>query len=119
VLAFEGTDLPEAIILRSVLERNGFVGAAVSLIATEVSWFRLVASSRFAISAPIFQVLPVIVKRWTRETDSGERNPRAQKRRGGKSCSSKINTRGELANTRIIGLDKVAGWVGRRVGTGG
>ena len=61
MLAFEGTDLPEAIILQSMSEVNGFFGAAVSLIGAAVWWVVSVAFSRFAISVPIFQVLPFAV----------------------------------------------------------
>ncbi len=62
MLAFEGTDLPEAIILRSMSGGNGIFGAVVSPIGAEVWWFGSAAVSGFVISAPIFQVLPVAVR---------------------------------------------------------
>jgi hypothetical protein len=58
MLAFEGTDLPEAIILRSVSGGNTIFGAVVSSRGVGVSWFGSAAFSEFAISAPIFQVFP-------------------------------------------------------------
>lgn len=83
MLAFEGTDLPEAIILRSMSGGNGIFGAVVPPIGTGGWWFGSAASSGFTIGAPIFQVLPVDARRRTSKTDSGERAPRAWKRRGG------------------------------------
>ena len=39
--------------------------------------------------------------------------------RGGEDCRLEVDACGELANTRIVGLNKVSGWVGRRVRTRG
>ena len=58
VLAFEGTDLPEAIILRSASGAHGFIGVMVSPISAGVWRFGAAAFSGFTISAPISQVLP-------------------------------------------------------------
>ena len=56
MLAFEGTDLPEAIILRSVSGCSGIFGAVVSSMGAGVWQFGSVAFSGFSIRAPIFQV---------------------------------------------------------------
>jgi hypothetical protein len=83
VLAFEGTDLPDAIILRSMSGDNGIFGAAISPICAGVGRFGSVAFSGFNINAPILQVLPVDVGLRTSKTNSGERNPRARGRSAG------------------------------------
>src|ERR1039458_4066051 len=46
--------------------------------------------------------------------------PRACKRaREPGGWNLEVEARGELTDTRIVGLDKVAGWVGRRIRAGG
>jgi len=77
VLAFEGTHLSEGTILRSMSGGNSIFRGVVSPIGAGVWWSGSVAFSGFAISAPIFEVLPVAVRRRTGETDSEERTPGA------------------------------------------
>lgn len=86
MLAFEGTDLPEAIILRSLSEADDIddvLASEISLAGAAVWWLVSLAFSMFAIDAPIVQVLPAAVRGETREVASGERKPpRTQKPRG-------------------------------------
>jgi hypothetical protein len=76
-LGFEGTDLPEAIILRSVSGASNFFADVVASIGADLWWFGSVTFSRFAIIPPMFQALSVNAGLRIRESDSGERNPRA------------------------------------------